>query len=108
LESDPDGALPPGPYALILVVRYVHRALLPALVRRLQPGGVLLVEQHVDSAAPVVGPTTPAYRMRPQELLKLARAAGAGSDEIRVYREGLVTDPDGRTAALAQLVLEKR
>ncbi len=108
LEHDPDQALPPGPYALIVVVRYVHRAILPALLSRLEPGGMLLVEQHVDSAEPVIGPTTAAYRMRPQELLRLAREAGADPAEIRAYREGLVADPDGRTAALAQLVLAKR
>ena len=66
--------------------------------------------------------------MRPNELVRLTLDAGGGGvgggdqvgggDEvgagdggggvgIRYYREGLSTDPDGRTAALAQLVLEK-
>src|SRR5690606_23272742 len=71
LEKDPDQALPPGPYALILVVRYVHRTILPALLRRLSPGGILIVEEHLDSNQPVVGPSSPAFRMRPNELLRL-------------------------------------
>ena len=107
LEEDPGRVLPPGPYALILVVRYVHRAILPALLGRLAPGGILIVEEHLDSDAPVVGPSSPAFRMRPNELLRLALAAAGDRVRVRYYREGLVTDPDGRTAALAQLVLEK-
>jgi len=107
LDEDPDRALPPGPYALILVVRYVHRGILPALLRRLVPGGALIVEEHVDSAEPVVGPSTAAFRMRPNELLRLALDAAGTDALIRFYREGRVADPDGRPAALAQLVLVK-
>src|SRR5690606_20903240 len=104
-EDDPDCVLPAGPYALIVVVRYVDRGLFPALIRRLAPGGVLIVEQHLDWPEPVIGPSTPAFRMRPNELLRLALDATGCDGEVRYYREGLVTDPDGRTAALAQLVL---
>src|SRR5690606_17663467 len=43
LAPDPNGALPVGPYALIVMVRYVHREILPALVKRLAPGGMLIV-----------------------------------------------------------------
>lgn len=107
LDEDPDRALPGGPYALILVVRYVHRGLLPSLMRRLVPGGVLIVEEHLDWPEPVIGPSTPAFRMRPNELLRLALDASNQGDEVRYYREGLVTDPDGRAAALAQLVLRR-
>ncbi|HEX6995886.1 MAG TPA: class I SAM-dependent methyltransferase [Gammaproteobacteria bacterium] len=111
LDEDPEQALPAGPYALIVVVRYVHLGLLPALVRRLAPGGVLIVEQHLDWPEPVIGPSTPAFRMRPNELLRLSLDACGGDGEVRYevryYREGLVVDPDGRTAALAQLVLRK-
>ena len=107
LEQDPDRVLPPGPYALVLVVRFVHRAILPALLRRLASGGFLIVEQHLDWPEPVVGPSSPSFRMRPNELLRLALDAGGPGVEVRYYREGLVTDPDGRPAALAQLVLVK-
>jgi tellurite methyltransferase len=107
LEQTPDDALPPGPYDLIILVRYVHRAILRPLWRRLSPGGMLLCEQHLDSAADVIGPRRAEFRMRPNELLRAALGAGPGV-EIRYYREGPVIDPDGRAAALAQLVSFKR
>jgi SAM-dependent methyltransferase len=102
LEDNPD-ALPLGPYDLVVWVRYVNAALWPALVSRVALGGYVLVEQHlVTSAADVVGPTSSAFRLAPGEL---ARAA-AGLTPVS-YREGLVGDPDGRTAALAQLIARR-
>src|SRR5690606_18073867 len=51
--DDPD-ALPPGPYDLVLMVRYVNRSLLPHLLTRLAPGGILLVEQHLETTEDVI------------------------------------------------------
>lgn len=107
LEADPHAALPPGPYALIVLVRYVHRGILEPLLARLESGGMLLCEQHVDSDADVVGPSNPAFRMRSNELLRQALAAGGSEFRVRFYREGVLRDPDGRDAALAQLLLAR-
>jgi tellurite methyltransferase len=96
LETD---TLPPGPYDLILLVRYVNRPLIAKLAARLANGGRLLCEQHLVTSREVVGPTDAAFRMRPNELL--ASAAGL---RILFYREAIVEDPDGRLAALAQLM----
>jgi SAM-dependent methyltransferase len=98
LEEDPD-ALPSGPYDLVVWVRYVNAALWPAVVARLAPGGHVLVEQHLVTSAEVVGPTSSAFRLAPGELER----ASAGLAPV-YYREGLVVDPDGRRAALAQLI----
>ena len=86
-------------YDLIVVVRYVNLPLLASLADRLAPTGVLLSEQHLQTVEDVIGPRNPAYRLAPNELLDTVR-------ELRVhyYREGIVTDPDGRRAALTQLV----
>jgi SAM-dependent methyltransferase len=101
LEERP-GALPSGPYDLIVWVRYVNAALWLAVLPRLAPGGHLLVEQHLVTDAEVVGPTSAAFRLAPGEL---ARAA---AELVTVYEhEGLVVDPDGRTAALAQLIARR-
>lgn len=106
LDGEPDAALPDGPYDLIVWVRYVNAALMAPLVRRLAPGGWLLCEQHLESSAAVVGPSSPQFRLRPNELLRSFLAAAVSADElvVRYYREGIVTDPDGRPAALAQLL----
>jgi len=93
---------PEARYSVIVMVRYVNSALMPALVERLADGGVLVCEQHLVSDRDVVGPRNPAYRLGPNELLRVA-------DGLRVlfYREGIVEDPDRRRAALAQLVAER-
>ena len=102
LEERPD-ALPRGPYDLVVWVRYVNAALWPVVVSRLARGGHVLVEQHLVTSADVVGPTSAAFRLAPGDL---ARAA---ADLVAVYaREGLVVDPDGRTAAVAQLIAHRR
>ena len=105
LEGGEHDVLPPGRYDLIVLVRYVNPELLGRLFERLEYGGVLLCEQHVDSAEDVIGPKNPAFRLRHNELLRDAMRAAAGDGRVLYYREGVVTDPDGRQAALSQLVM---
>lgn len=99
LTDRPGQVLPSNRYDLIVWVRYVDRGLPLPLIARLNPGGHLLCEQHLDSAAEVAGPRSAEFRFRPGEL----RAAAAGLT-IRHDFEGIVADPDGRSVALAQLV----
>jgi 2-polyprenyl-3-methyl-5-hydroxy-6-metoxy-1,4-benzoquinol methylase len=101
LEEDTQ-ALPRGPYDLVVWVRYVNAALLWPLVERLAPGGHVLVEQHLKTTEQVVGPSGSAFRLAPHELER----AAAGLRVVH-YHEGLVVDPDGRTAALAQLIASR-
>jgi SAM-dependent methyltransferase len=103
LDDEPDATLPPGPFELIVWVRYVHRGLMPHLLTRLAGKGTLLCEQHLATTAEVAGPTSAAFRLAPGEL---ARSA-PGFDVLHAY-EGLLTDPDGRTVAVTQLVGTKR
>lgn len=100
LEHGIPDTLPLGSdYDLIVMVRYVNLSLAESLADRLAPTGVLISEQHLKTDEDVIGPRNPAYRLAPSELLDTVL-------ELRVhyYREGIVTDPDGRRAALAQLV----
>jgi len=99
LDEDPERGLPAGPFDVIVWVRYVQRTLMPHLVARLAPGGVLISEQHLATDAAVAGPTSPEFRLAPGEL----RRSVFGLAPLHSY-EGLVVDPDGRTVALAQLV----
>jgi SAM-dependent methyltransferase len=99
LDEPAAAALPAATYDLIVWVRYIHRGLLPHLIERLRPGGTLLCEQHLATDSDVAGPTNPAFRLQPGELLRSAA-------RLRVlhHYEGAITDPDGRTVMLAQLV----
>lgn len=92
-------ALPTTRYDLIVWVRYIQRALMPHLIARLAPGGVLLCEQHLATDAAVAGPNNPSFRLQPGEL----RASASGLRAL-LDHEGQVTDPDGRVVMLAQLV----
>jgi SAM-dependent methyltransferase len=89
-------------YDLIVMVRYVNQALIEPTIDRLADGGVLICEQHLRTDQDVVGPSSEAFRLGPNELLSSVR-------ELRVhhYFEGIVIDPDGRRAALAQLVASR-
>jgi tellurite methyltransferase len=103
LDGDPDHALPPGPFELIVWVRYVHRSLMPHLFARLAPGGAVVCEQHLATAAEVAGPTSATFRLEAGELER----ATPRLDVLYAY-EGLLVDPDGRSVAVAQLVATKR
>lgn len=100
LDAEPVGSsLPEGEYDLIAVMRYVNLPLLEHLATRLRPGGYLVTEQHLRTRRDVVGPRNPDYRVGANALL-----AAASTLRVVWYREGLVTDPDDRPAALAQLI----
>lgn len=100
LETTPAATvLADSDYDLIVMVRYVNMPLIAALAERLRDGACLVCEQHLKTSRDVVGPKNPAYRLAPNELL-----AAAGNLRVLFYREGIVEDPDGRPAALAQLI----
>jgi SAM-dependent methyltransferase len=107
LEEPANASLPRERYDLIVLIRYVNVKLLAHLFDRLAPNGVFLCEQHVESSEEVVGPRTPAFRMKPNQLLREVMALSKPGDNVLYYREGIITDPDGRPAALAQLVMRR-
>jgi tellurite methyltransferase len=89
-------------YQLILIVRYVNLPLVRQMAANLAPGGFLVCEQHLLTAADVIGPTNPAFRVAPGDLLTAAEGL-----RVQHLEETLVTEPDGRTAALARLVAQR-
>ena len=73
-------------FGAVMVFRYLHRPLFPALVRALEPGGVLLYETFTRAHAAVrPRPSNPAFLLAPGELPTLV--AGL---EILDAREGEV------------------
>jgi SAM-dependent methyltransferase len=86
-------------YDLAIMIRYTNMPLVDTLKDVLKAGGYLIIEEHLVTEADVVGPRNQKFCVPPGVL----RDVAAGLDII-AYREGIVTDPDGRPAALAQLV----
>ena len=78
-------------YDLVIVTHYLHRPLMPAIVRAVAPSGVLLYETFTAAQAARGKPTNPDYLLAPGELPRLV----APLDVIR-QREGEV---DGRMVA---------
>lgn len=107
LEADLERGIPDSLplqdcYDLIVMVRYVNQPLIGPLIDRLAEGGVLVSEQHLKTDLDVVGPRNEAFRLDPNALLDAARGL-----RVHFYREAVVTDPDGRRAALAQIVASR-
>jgi SAM-dependent methyltransferase len=89
-------------YDLIIMVRYVNQPLIAALIDRLADGGVFLSEQHLQTDRNVIGPRSQAFRLATNELLDAARGL-----RVHFYSESMLTDPDGRLAAVAQIVASR-
>lgn len=94
-----DAELSPESYDLVVVARYVNRALTESLMGCMRDGGYLLYEQHLRTYRQVDGPRSQSFRLAPNELLHMF-----SSLRVLYYREELATDPDGRTMALAQMI----
>jgi rhodanese-related sulfurtransferase len=58
-------------YHVILVFRYLHRPLFPALVRALRPGGLLVYETFTAGHQPNGRPKNPDFLLQPGELARL-------------------------------------
>ena len=95
-----DFAPPPARYDLITVIRYTNRAMMERLPDGLADGGMLLVEHHLRTAAPVGGPASRAFRLAPNELVDLFH----GRLRVLFYDERVAPDPDGRRMALARFL----
>jgi len=78
-------------YDVIVVVHYLHRPLVPALLAALRPGGVLVYETFTTAQAARGKPTNPAFLLEPGELRRLVAPL-----DVVAWREG---DFDGRMVA---------
>lgn len=98
----PTGPFTPDRYNLAIMIRYTNMPLVDTLRDVVKAGGYIIIEEHLVSDANVVGPRNQKFCVPPGVL----RDAAAGL-AIVSYHEGIVTDPDGRAAALAQLVARR-
>ena len=91
------GALPLGDdvFDVVVVTRFLDRALFPRLASLLRPGGRLLAETFLASAAATRGPRSPDHLLQPGELPRLV-----GLLAVVEYEEA--AEPDG--SAVARIV----
>lgn len=78
-------------YDLVVVTHYLHRPLMPALVRAVAPGGLLVYETFTAAQADRGKPTNPAFLLHPGELATLVAPL-----VVERAREG---DVEGRMVA---------
>lgn len=83
LETGRTPVLPRAPFAAILVFRYLHRPLAPAIEGWLAPGGLLLYETFTVAQRSLGwGPTRDEFLLQPGELPRLfPRLTVEGFDE---------------------------
>lgn len=102
LEGPTPPTLPGAPFAAILVFRYLHRPLAPAIEDWLAPGGLLLYETFTtDQRALGWGPSRDAFLLRPGELPMLFPGL-----VVEEFEEGLTTE--SQPAHTARLRARKR
>ena len=93
----------PSSFDAIIVTHFLDRALAPALVDALSPGGMLFYQTFTRAAVGNGGPSNPEMRLADNELLELFHGL-----RLRVYREeGVLGDVKQGWRNLAMLVAEK-
>lgn len=76
-------------FGAVVVVNYLHRPLLPALVEAVAPGGLLLYDTFMQGNEAHGRPRNPAFLLAPGELRELAQDGFAVLD----YQEGTFHEP---------------
>ncbi len=98
-----DWSVPHQQYGLILMFRFVSLEVLVKLPQLLARGGELIIEEHLQwSGGNVIGPSSERFRVAPGDLLRACKEL-----DVLFHYEGLVKEPDGSTAALAQIHAKK-
>jgi tellurite methyltransferase len=99
LETPGVNPLPEETYGAILVFRYLHRPLIPCIIKALREGGLLFYETFTAAQPRFGRPVNPDFLLQEGELLKWFE-----DWEIIHYFEGIKENP---TRAMAQLVCRK-
>ncbi len=85
LEDGAPWPLAADAFDAVVVVNYLHRPLLPALIAAVAPGGLLLYETFAAGNERYARPRNPDHLLRPGELL----AAVSGLLQVVAYEAGL-------------------
>lgn len=83
-------------YEAVVVINYLHRPLLPHVMKSLVRGGVLIYETFAMGQEQYGRPRNPAHLLMPGELLELVR----GSLKVVAYEDVMETAPPKRVQRL--------
>ena len=97
--------IPQFGYDLIIMFHFVAPTLLARLTGHLSPGGLLMVEEHLQppegrGGGAVTGPHNPQYRVGPGELQQ-----DLNELDLLFFYEGEVKEADDRSAWLSQVIV---
>ncbi|MDR7523488.1 MAG: class I SAM-dependent methyltransferase [Armatimonadota bacterium] len=102
IEADLDVyPLPRARYDVVVNAFFLKRRLFPALQAAVKPGGVLIVETHLESSDPDDGSGTSRHRLRRGELCRRFRGWEIMELEEGRFREG------GRSWLLGRIVARR-
>jgi tellurite methyltransferase len=91
-------------YNVIVVSRFLHRALIPAIIDALKPLGVVFYQTFIQEKSKDCGPNNPEYLLTENELLRLF----SGLRLLAYREEGQVGDVTRGFRNEAMLVAQKR
>jgi SAM-dependent methyltransferase len=95
---------PPGDrrFAGVVVTNYLHRPLLPNVIRAVAPGGALIYESFAVGNERFGRPRSPLFLLKPGELLEAVR----GQLEVVAYECGEIAEP--RPAMVQRIAAVRR
>ena len=103
LEAPDSAPLAGSRFGAVLVFRYLHRPLMPAIRDAVVPGGLLVYETFTEAQRRYGRPTNPDFLLRAGELTDIF-----ADWELLHSFEGLIdSSVSGRPCAVAQLVARK-
>src|SRR6185436_7453806 len=101
LEDGSAWPLPGRRFGAAVVVNYLHRPLMPALLDAIEPGGVLLYQTFMAGNERFGKPSRPDFLLRDGELLELVR----GRFSVIAYEARQVSEP---AMAMIQRIAARR
>ena len=95
---------PPASFDIIVVSRYLERTIVSDIIGALKDGGLLFYQTFIREKVSDFGPHNPAYRLQPNELLRLFRSLHI----IYYHEEGATGDTDQGFRNEAMLIAQRR
>ncbi|MDG2047693.1 MAG: methyltransferase domain-containing protein [Halioglobus sp.] len=90
-------------FSVILVFRYLHRPLMPAIKRAVHPGGLVIYETYTVNQPRFGRPTNPHFLLQPGELESMFD----GWEILHHFEGQSISESNGQQQAIAQIVARR-